>query len=315
MRKAVAYFCNGLGNFVMMMPALQAVASMTDEGKIDIVTNGSWRDSRRPAVEEICEKWVMAGKLLNYPADKLDPRNYDLWFYSSHGTTCEVQSIFLANMDNPIGRPSWRSSFLHEADHYLEIAYGLGYAGPVPDVVFPLADGPELSGKRPIVGVCNGAFKTEQWKKKHWPYFPRLAEVLRKWCDAVVVGVGGPGELKGVALDHDFTGKLTITETAKVISQCDLLIATDTANMHIASLMKVPTIALFGPTLVSKNGPRWHKAIILQSGLECAPCQDTGRFYHCNRYACMEAISVGDVIAAAKRKLEVCEDEHEPDHD
>jgi len=41
--KGIAYFCNGIGNLVMMMPALQAVASMTEQKKIDIVL-GDWAD-------------------------------------------------------------------------------------------------------------------------------------------------------------------------------------------------------------------------------------------------------------------------------
>lgn len=301
--KAIAYHCNGLGNWVLQMPAVAAVASMTESKTIDICTYDGWKDNRRPAFEEICRLWPVVGKVISYPRDSLDPRQYDLWFYSSHGSNCDVSSVFLQNMRAPVACPSWRSSLIHEADHYMDIAYSLGYEGTVPDVDFPLSSDPVIELRRPIIGLCNGYFRTEQWRKKGWPYFPHLAEILRGYIGASVVGIGGPGELKGVPMDSDFTGKLSITQTAKVLSHCDVLVTTDTGNMHIANLLHVPLVALFGSTLVSKNGPRGNGATVLQSGMECAPCQDTSRFYNCNNAACMGSISVGDVVTSVKGKL------------
>lgn len=304
MRRAIGYFANGCGNFVMMMPALAAVASMADDKKIDLITTDAWKDHRRPAVEEICRMWPVVGKFMSYPSCNLDPRHYDLWFYSTHGSNCDVVNVFHQQMKHvPVSRPSWRGSLIHEADHYMEIAYAMGYEGLVPEVEFPLAADPVLALKRPIIGLCNGAFRTSEWKKKLWPHFPRLAEVLKQLLGGTVVGIGGPDELKGTLMDEDFTGKLSITQSAKVLSQCDILVTTDTGNMHIANMLGIPLIALFGSTLVSKNGPRESGATVLQCGLECAPCQDTGRFYHCSNPTCMEAISVGDVMASVREKL------------
>jgi len=46
--KTLVYFANGIGNFIMMMPALQFLAEEGDiEGKIDIVLPTGWRDYRR----------------------------------------------------------------------------------------------------------------------------------------------------------------------------------------------------------------------------------------------------------------------------
>lgn len=305
--KAIAYFSNGLGNFIMQMPAMAAVASITDSKTIDICLNDEWRDGRRPAVEDICEKWPVVGKVLNWPKDKLDEEIYDLWFYSAHGSNSEVSHRFLHNMKHsPVPKPSWRSSLIHEVDHYMEIAYAMGYRGSIPEIEFPLADGPILDLPRPIIGICNGWFRAESmyWQKKGWPHFKRLAVVLKRYFGGSIVGIGGGGELPSDAIvDADFGGKLSILQSAKAIKQLDLMITTDTGPMHLANILNVPLIALFGPTLINKNGPRGKRSSVLVSKEECAPCQDTSRFYNCNKFACMENISVGDVMAKAREKL------------
>ncbi len=305
MGKAIAYFSNGIGNFILMMPALQAVALMTEQKKIDVCLSDTWKDPRKKVIEEICREWRIVGQVFSWPSIPFDPREYDRWFYSAHGSNADVVCTFLQNMKHrPVAKPAWRSSLIHEVDHYMEIAYAMGYEGPIPKVEFPLAEGPRLNGvKRPVIAFCNGAFKTREWDKKHWPHFKSLATTIKEYFGACLVGVGGGGELNGVLLDHDFTGKLSFTETARVVDQCDLLVTTDTALMHLADLMDLSQIVLFGPTLVSKNAPRNRKSVILMSGLSCAPCQDGPQFLHCSNYLCMEKIAVGDVMAVAKEKI------------
>jgi ADP-heptose:LPS heptosyltransferase len=104
-------------------------------------------------------------------------------------------------------------------------------------------------------------------------------------------------------MDLDFTGKLSIIETAKVVSQLDCLITTDSGNMHLADLLSIPLIALFGPTLVSKNRPIGKMSKVLRSGLPCSPCQDTSRFSSCAVNDCMGNISVSDVTSVTREIL------------
>ena len=305
--KAIAYFSNGLGNFIMQMPAMEAVASMTGSKTIDICLDDGWRDGRRPAVEDICKAWSVIDRIISWPKDQINDGDYDLWFHSAHGSNCEVVHRFLGNMKHhPVAKPSWRSSLIHEADHYMDIAYAMGYQGSIPKVEFPLMDGPILNLPHPIVGICNGWFRNENiyWKKKGWPHFRLLSKTLKNYFGGSVVGIGGGSEIpQDVILDTDFAGKLPILQSAKVISQLDLVITTDTGPMHLANILDVPLIALFGSTLTSKNSPRGRNSSVLMSEVSCAPCQDTSRFYNCQKFACMEGITVGDVMAKAKEKL------------
>lgn len=302
--KAIAYFSNGLGNFVLMMPALQALRDMSGE-KVDVCLPDGWRDSRRPAVAEICDRWDVVDRVIGWPREQFDPRKYSHWFYSNHSSGSDVVQIFLQNRKHrPVPRPSWRDSLIHELDHYMEIVAAMGWTGSIPKITFPVSDEPDLSKeKKPVIGLCNGAFNVPYWRKKHWPFFEESSKVLKRYFGATIVGVGSKGELDGVPMDQDFCGKLSITGSARVISQCDLLVSTDTGCMHIADAMGIPTIALFGSTLISKNGPRDPRSIALMAGIDCAPCQDQAKFYRCERAACMESISIGDVASAAKEVM------------
>ncbi len=304
---AIGYFSNGLGNLLLSLPAYQAVASMTNTGTIDICLNDGWRDSRRPAVDQLLKAWPVVNRVISWPKDNFSDHDYDLWFYTAHGSSCDVVGRFLNGMRHrPVPKPSWRSSLIHEADHYMEIAYAMGYRGPVPKVVIPVAESPILDLPRPIIGICNGWFRTERmhWEKKGWPHWKRLAEILKGYFGGTVIGIGGKGEIPSdVLLDLDLTGKLPILETAKAMSQLDLFITTDTGPMHLANIMDVPMIALFGPTLASKNAPRGRNSTVLISHEKCAPCQDMPAFYNCRKFSCMEKITVGDILAVAKEKL------------
>jgi ADP-heptose:LPS heptosyltransferase len=302
--KAIGYFCNGIGNLVMMMPALQAVASMTGENKIDVVL-GEWTDNRQPACEDILKNWSYTGKIFN-PPYHFNPKDYDLWYFSPHGKNIDVTHLF-RDRGVPVAKPSWRNSMAHEIDHYMQIAYALGYKGKIPKLAFPMSNNGVGVGdvKRPLIGVCNGFFKTDYWKKKSWPHFRELVKVMRLYFGGTVIGIGGEGELQDIGLDPalNFCGKTSILETSKLLSYLDMFITTDTGNMHIADALDIPIIALFGSTLVSKNAPRGKKSLVLASGADCAPCQDTGRSYSCKDYLCMKSISVGDVMAVLKTIL------------
>ncbi|MCC7104924.1 MAG: glycosyltransferase family 9 protein [Chloroflexi bacterium] len=87
-----------------------------------------------------------------------------------------------------------------------------------------------------------------------WPVerFATLAEWAIRTQGARVVLIGGPGEEDlGRALTRrvrdrvvDLTGRLTLRQTAVVLSQCQLCIANDTGPMHLAAAAGVPVVEI-----------------------------------------------------------------------
>jgi ADP-heptose:LPS heptosyltransferase len=103
---------------------------------------------------------------------------------------------------------------------------------------------------------------------------------------------------------YNMTGALNILETASLIKQADFLISTDTSVAHIADALESPSITLFGPTLISKNGPLNNSSITIRSPLECAPCQGSILMNTCeDKTKCMSAIDPAMILASVRKLL------------
>jgi len=87
-----------------------------------------------------------------------------------------------------------------------------------------------------------------------------------------------------------------VHETAKVLSQCDLLIAPSTAMTLIADAVKTPVLLLEGPMVTSRAHPLMARYCILRKFISCAPCFQLPMWNFCNEPRCMNLITVGDVI-------------------
>ena len=301
--KTIIYFKHGLGNLVMMSPAIRALASMDESGKVDICLSSEWNDSRRPAFNNFFEKWNIVQDVINYPENKFT-KGYKRWFYTGHSEHSAAMDIFSKKCKLEVSAPDWRENgYLHEIFFYMNIVYKMGYKGKIPNQFVPLSKSPVLKSKRKRIGLCNGTYSYKMKTAKQWPYFNELIKILRSFYDVQIIKLGYGEELKDVKADIDYVGKLSFTESAKVISQLDLLITTDTALMHVGDALQIPMIVLFGGTLISKNGAISKEADNISLGLACQPCQRTQSFYNCDHYDCINRFGIGDVMSYIRRKL------------
>lgn len=65
---------------------------------------------------------------------------------------------------------------------------------------------------------------------------------------------------------------LTFRQSCAVLSTCDVVLAPDSALVHVAGALEIPTVALYGPfpwQIRTRYNP---KTIALQGKLDCAPC-------------------------------------------
>jgi ADP-heptose:LPS heptosyltransferase len=99
-------------------------------------------------------------------------------------------------------------------------------------------------------------------------------------------------------------GKLTVAETAAVLSACDRLVANDSFLLHLGETLGVPTVGIFGPTNPSCFRPLGESSTTLWLGPErvpCSPCaQQGGSYFPECRYGhrCMREIAVETVLTA-----------------
>ena len=288
----------------MMTPAIRALAAMDESGKVDMCMSSNWQDARRPAYDDFFDKWDIVQDVINYPEQKFE-KDYKQYFCTGHSEHSAAIDIFMKKCSINTEAPDWTSRGLHEVFFYINIVYKMGYKGPMLNQYVPIANKPILqNGNKIKIGLCNGTYSNKMKPSKQWEHYNALVTTLRETYDCKIIKVGYQNELEGVDADIDYVGKLSFTESTKVISQLDLLITTDTALMHAGDALQIPMVAIFGGSLISKNGALSKNAENLVLGMSCQPCQKTHNFYHCGTYDCINKLSVGDVMAAVKRRLD-----------
>jgi ADP-heptose:LPS heptosyltransferase len=111
---------------------------------------------------------------------------------------------------------------------------------------------------------------------------------------AAFVAGEGPGRTS-VAGDTDLVALVGLLTGAR------LFVSGNTGPMHLAAAVGTPTVSLFSP-LRSGSPKRWgpvgnRSEIIIPAGRACTKCPGE----RCPDYNCMEAITVEEVLAAARR--------------
>ncbi len=148
------------------------------------------------------------------------------------------------------------------------------------------------------------------WPTKCWPAesFRDLARLLgEKGWTAVAVGAGGDRSAGALAAEGgalDFTGRTSLETVAALLGRATLFVGGDSGLLHMARALRVPSVALFGPT-----GPEQFRfepfVRVIRSGAHCAPCSDHGARECPERdWICMPGIEAKRVFDAAMGLLE-----------
>jgi lipopolysaccharide heptosyltransferase II len=168
----------------------------------------------------------------------------------------------------------------HHALRFLRIAEDCGadvdLTKPIGDL--SLAQTSALKNQTSL-GLCPGA---EYGPAKRW--LPeRYAEVAtaisektkRKW---ILVGTDKDkaiGETIASALGEKCTnriGQTTMDELISELRSCRALLTNDTGTMHLAALLGLPVVAVFGSTEPALTGPVGNGHVIVRHHVECSPC-------------------------------------------
>jgi heptosyltransferase-1 len=110
------------------------------------------------------------------------------------------------------------------------------------------------------------------WGAKRWPA-ERYGEVARKLAAQGLRSIlnYGPGEEKLVrAAETTSSGtalamSCTITELIALTRRARMFIGGDTGPLHLAAALRVPVVAIYGPTDPARNGPYGTYSVVLRS--------------------------------------------------
>ncbi len=145
--------------------------------------------------------------------------------------------------------------------------------------------------------------------RKNWPgeRFAALARAIEKGRGLTPVVLGGEadgealGEL-GRRLKREgavFVENAPLKEAAAVLARASLYVGNDSGITHLAALLGVPTVAIFGATDPRVWAPRGRRVEIVAGTAPCAPCEPEER-RRCPDNICLQSIPREEVIARAK---------------
>ena len=166
-----------------------------------------------------------------------DGREFSTFFYSSIGEKSRKKEIHAIDKLTPF----LKTLGIKDFDSSLPLKFDNSYVR---------AKTKKLLGGKPFIIL----FPESRRPEKMWPYFEELFWELKKESgyEVLVAGNKRAGDFKG---SIDARGKFSLLELPFVISKSNAVVTNDSAPLHIASAMSVPTVALFGPTSKNKYGP------------------------------------------------------------
>lgn len=143
------------------------------------------------------------------------------------------------------------------------------------------------------------------WGAKQWPVgrYGTVAKSLSQDGIRSIVNYG-PGEEKLACAVETASGgaaqkvSCSIAELISLTRRASLLIGGDTGPMHLAAALKIPVVALFGPTNPARNGPFATRSIVLRSATSM-----TDHSRHPEPEQGLLEITPDEVVAAARKLL------------
>lgn len=289
----------GIGNMVMMTPALRAIRKQLPDVHLAVL-------GTEPAVQVI-RGWQVVDEVLT----ELPQQSYDLTMYSIWSQNVKAHwGDDLQRLSREIFSASVPGFDVHESDLHLQMARYIGYEGPAPAPFCMSAETTfDLPQKSRVIGIADTALDSKDWERKRWPYYPQLAEKLVEKGFTVVL-IGGKSEADKFRPEawprqvQSFMGRTSLQETASLIKRCDAVIANDSGPAHVAAALGTPTLVLFGPTKMSKNIPLGDKVKAVSLDLDCSPCQYSERWKACDDWRCMNELTVERVLSNLFEKSE-----------
>ena len=154
---------------------------------------------------------------------------------------------------------------------------------------------------KPILAICTKSKEpVKNWPEANWL---ELIQNLKAKFSIIQLGDDKEPLLDGT---HRYAGKLSMRETAAVLSKANYFTGPDTLLMHIANGLNVPSTIIFGGSRpVACFG--YSVNVNLKSAPQCSPCWIHQGYESCGHdFMCMTAISVEEVIAPLIPSLRDC---------
>lgn len=327
-----------IGDVVLTTPLIKAVKKKFSNAKLSVLvipeTEGLLKNN--PYVDEVIvyDKRGQEKSLHSFfqLVNRIRQTKFDMAIVP-HRSYRSSFLVFLSKIPTRIGFDKNQANFfltkkiiyqnnLHEIDRNLSLieSNGLPIEEKLPEL-FPdknnfttvenfLTEN-EVKLADPLIAIAPGS----TWATKRWlpEGFAKVADWLIQKEKIKVVLIGGKEDEK---LAHDIAnlmqekpvvacGKLSLLDSAALLSKCKLLLANDTAPVHMAVAMKTPVVEIYGSTVPAFGFyPYGVGHLIIERNLSCRPCGIHGH-QKCplGHFKCMKEISAEEVFNTVVKKL------------
>jgi ADP-heptose:LPS heptosyltransferase len=302
--KVLVYLANGLGNCILAIPALKALGLLGY--KIDLAIPKDYIRSK--PLFELFSVQDFINKIYQNSSG-LKAESYDRIFLPSTQEGSNLKS-FLEYSDRAIiiKNPSWRESLAHESEFFMAMPRSLGYRGPAPSCSITMTP-PAMSPRGPYTCLALSCLEGYPWSLKRWPldYWKQLLCILLdELTDHNFVFIGAKSDKddasnieRAIKSERviNYCGAYSVPESAHILSQSRVLVTIDNGISHLAAASGVDKmIALYGPTMLSKNIPLGKEIHVLRGNAKCSPCFETSLFRRCEINECMLELTP-DIVA------------------
>ena len=147
-----------------------------------------------------------------------------------------------------------------------------------------------IADGKPVVAIHPfSTHPNKAWIDGYWDEFAKKA--VEQGAHVAVIGLGESPVAAGEGIS-DLTNCLSIRQTCALLASSSCLVTGDSGPMHLASGVRTPVVALFGPTHKAWGFyPEGVSDIIMESDDECRPCSLHGKKLCDKEHACMKKLT------------------------
>ena len=309
--KTLIISCSGIGNTVMSIPFIATITKNIGNGTVDVLTNSeaskvvllnSVQDInnifiyKRTLIEKIKVLYVLRKKkyrycLLAFPTLLLSIELIPWFINVKHSISHDYKSIqkYFKYIEKLFSNTIQIENGIHDIEQNLNLLSLFSVTNylhkyPSPNIseqsnqfVKRYLEKLKNDKSKKMIAIHPGSKRGTDYKR--WPLqnFLALAKTLKNELAADVFFILGPEEreFRGNIIENNLLFIQTdhIENIMAFLDRCSLLVCNDSGIMHIASLINIPIVTIWGGTNEKRNGPRASNVYnLVNKNVSCRPC-------------------------------------------
>ena len=316
---------NWLGDIVMSMPAISLIKERYKDIKITVMAKKSMYGifTVSDLVDDCIEvKNFQNLRKYNFDAALLFPNSFESAFrIFGHGIKrrigykADYRNFMLTDA---VDRKDVR--WAHTADYYVNLLKAIGIDKKRPTIKLNIKDEILNKAKEYMkevnpdnkmvfaygIGATNSLGKI--WKEE---YFAEVANYLSNKYDALTLFITTPNEkeisdkISAMLIKDPIIPYMSLDMIAAVLSLCKGFIGNDSGAMHVASIVGIPTLALYFATPSYQNSPIGINSHVIEKKPDNSACICGGKKCGINTFECREVVKPKEVIDIFERIINV----------